>query len=168
MDLHIETTVNAPAGAVWSILGQRFADIASWSSTVRSSRALSLEDVPSGWTIANDAPVPGRETTTGAGTLRESLIEYSDSERVLTFRGDGLPRVFSLATDRQAVVEINANRSRVTFDIHVEGGLFFAVLAPLLKRRMARTFGIVQDDLRILAETGQVSDAQRASVEMSS
>ncbi len=93
MDIHIETDINAPADDVWAVLGSRFAEIASWSSTVQSSRPLASEDVPPGFTVAAEAPVPGRETTTRAGTLREFLTEYSDSERVLTFRADGLPRV---------------------------------------------------------------------------
>ena len=157
MELSIETSISAPAETVWDILGRRFAEIEDWSSTVRSSRPLTLYEVPAGLSVASGAPVPGRETTTRAARLREVLTEYSDAERVLTFHGVGLPRFLTLATDRQSVHAVDAQHSRVTFDIRVEGGPLVRALGPLLARRMRRTFGTVQDDLRVRAEAAHAA-----------
>ena len=92
MRVQLEQDINAPADAAWHVLGSQFADIANWATFVRSSRALRAEEVPNSITPDLDAPVPGRETTTLA-TLREVIIDYSDTRRALTFAAIGLPRI---------------------------------------------------------------------------
>ncbi len=138
MNIVIETEINAPAETVWKILAHQFADIASWSSTVDQSAPIGMDEVPSGMRVAPEAPIPGRETKTKAATLREILVEYSDADRTLTFLGDGLPKVIPMASDRQTVEAIAADRCRVTFDVTMELRFPVSLFTPLLKKRIGK------------------------------
>lgn len=148
MDIRIETAINAPASRVWSALAHDFPAIESWSTTVDSSRVLDASEVPEHLTVAPAAPVPGRETHTRAGKFQEIITAYSETDMDLTFTADGLPRVFKLATDRQQVIQVGDGQSKVVFDVHVDLSPPLGILSPLLSRRMAKTFGIVQADLK--------------------
>ncbi len=51
------------------------------------------------------------------------------------------------------------------FDIHIEAHFPVNLVAPLVRMRVAKTVALVQDELHMLAETGEVSEAQRAMVD---
>lgn len=153
MQLHLEQEINAPADAVWGVLGGEFADIASWASVVKASRPIDVGEVPASITVASTAPVPGRETTTKA-TLREILTAYSDEERSLTFEGAGLPKIVRLARNVQSVQETGPSTCKVVFDVQFDFAGPFGFLASPMKRRMTKTFGDVQTDLKLHVENG--------------
>lgn len=152
MQFHIEKKIDAPAEVVWQALGPEFADIDEWATFVRSSTELAAGDAPPGVTIAPSAPVAGRETTTKA-TLREFITAYSDDERTLTFDGAGLPPVVRHARNVQSVHDHGDGTSTLVFDVDFEFKGPFKVLEPVMRRRMTATFGSVQEDLRVHAES---------------
>lgn len=153
--VHIETEIDAPAEEVWTVLAHEFATIDKWSSTVETSRAIDVSEVPAGWEVDPDALVPGRETVSPAGAFREILIDYSDEEMDLTFRADGLPSFITRMTDRQQVIALDNNRSKVTFDVEMQASGIFRALGPILGSRFSSTFGTVQEELKTYVETGQ-------------
>ena len=153
MQLHLETPIDASADAVWAVLGRDFAGIERWSSTVEASRPIDKSEVPSGLEVDPSAPVPGRETTTKI-TLIEVLTAYSDNARSLTFVGVGLPPIITEASNVNSVRPTGENSSVAVFDVSIDFKGPFAIIAPLLKRRMAKTFGIVQHDLKAFVESG--------------
>ena len=152
MNLLIETEIDAPAERVWYLLAHKFANIASWSSTVSASRELDRNEIAPHFDIAPSAPVAGRETTSKAGTFQEIIVEYSEADRMLLFDTDGLPGIFTTGTDRQQVTELGPGRSKVSFDVTMEARFPVSLVVPLLKRRMRKTFSLVQDELRIASE----------------
>lgn len=152
MNLLIETEIDAPAERVWELLAHKFADIASWSSTVSASRELNPDEIAPRFDVAASAPVVGRETTSKAGTFQEIIVEYSEVDRMLFFDTDGLPRIMTTGTDRQRVTELGPGRSKVSFDVTMEARFPARLAMPLLKTRMRKTFSLVQDELRIAAE----------------
>ncbi|MEM7126842.1 MAG: SRPBCC family protein [Chloroflexota bacterium] len=155
--VHIETEIDAPAEEVWAALAHEFAEIDKWSSTVESSRVADANEVPSGWTIDPDAPIAGRETASPAGTFREFFIDYSEEEMDFTFRADGLPSIITKMTDRQQVIPLDENRSKVTFDVEMQASGIFKALGPILSSRFASTFGLVQEELKAYVESGQAA-----------
>lgn len=154
-EVHIETEIDATAGEVWAVLAHEFAAIAVWSSTVRKSRVLAISEIPAAYEVAPDAPIPGRETTSPAGAFREILTIYSDENMELTFVADGLPSFITYMADTQRVRPLADNRSLVTFDVTMKASGIFKVLGPILSRRFASTFGLVQEDLKAYVETSQ-------------
>lgn len=147
MQLHLETDIAAPADSVWRVLGTQFADIDEWAAFVQTSRPIGLDEVPASIVASPEAPVPGRETTTKV-TLKEILTAYSDSDRSLTFLGDGLPPIVKRAQNVQSVRAIGPEASTVSFDVTFDFVGPFAVLSPVMKKRMSKTFAGIQSDLK--------------------
>ncbi len=85
-DIHVQvsTPIAASPDRVWEVVGHRFADIATWSTTVRESRPLTPDEVGRS-PVAPGAPVPGRQTSSPAATLREVLVEWERDQRAFTF-----------------------------------------------------------------------------------
>lgn len=162
MDVRIETQIDAPADRVWEIIGRQFADVAYWAAGVKSSTEATADEAPADLVLAPDAPVAGRTTDAGL-VLKEFLVEYDDAARRFTFRAVGLPRIITLSQNTTTVVPSGARTCSVVFEIHMELLGPFAVLSPFLKRRLARGLAPVQQDLKVYAETGEISEEARAA-----
>ena len=164
MDVHIETPINAPAERVWGILAHDFANVAHWAAGVKWSEAATADEAPADFDLAPTAPIPGRTTDAGL-VLKEFFTAFDDDGMQFTFRAAGLPRIIRLSQNTSTVVPTGAETSTVVFDIHMELVGPFALLAPVLKRRLAKGLAPVQHDLKVYAETGQPSatDARSAA-----
>lgn len=152
MNVHLETEIAAPADKAWAVLGTDFAGIDHWSTVVTTSRPIAGDEVPPGLTVAESAPVPGRETKTKV-TLIEVLTEFDDAGRSLTFVGVGLPPIVNRAENTQSIVETGQDSSKVVFDVEFDFRGPFRLLSPLMAKRMSATFGDVQKDLKHYLET---------------
>lgn len=160
MDIRFEQEINAPAEKVWEILGHQFAEIGSWSTSVESSRALDVSDVPAGYKVAASAPVPGRVTPNPLGELKEILTMYSESKKEFTFQADGLPSIFGEVINTTRVVAMGEGRSLVTFDIQMGLKGIFKLMEPILKRRFKssnRGPGALIKDLKRYVEMGEAN-----------
>ena len=155
MHLHLETEINAPADTAWQALGPSFAQIDEWASFVQTSRPIDRSEVPDDLTVDPTAPVPGRETTTKA-TLIEVLTNYDDAGRTLTFHGVGVPRIVTRARNVQSIRTTSPTTSTVVFEVDFDLWGPFRIFDPILRRRMAATFGDVQADLKRHAEHARV------------
>ncbi|HAA12212.1 MAG TPA: hypothetical protein DCE41_11135 [Cytophagales bacterium] len=152
LHLHVETEINATAEQVWEILAHRFGEISEWSHVVDASRPLKWGDYPTEYIAHPDAPVPARETTSALATLVEVLIYYNEAKREFIFDGVGLPGIITYSQNHTQVAEVGPGISRVSFDIalHFKGP--FAILSPLMKKRMSKTMAGVLEDLKVYAE----------------
>lgn len=155
MDVHISTEINAPAEKVWKILAHQFGDIAEWTPVVKSSRAITAEQIPPGLTAAASAPVPARETASPAGTFTEVVTMYSEDSMEFQFDAAGLPPIFSEAIDVQRVIPKGDDQCTVTFDITMTPRGPFKLFNPILKKRFGSTMSRVQQHLKVFAETDQ-------------
>jgi polyketide cyclase/dehydrase/lipid transport protein len=158
MRVAVETTIDAPADAVWQIVGPRFADIGQWASAIRSSRAAHAE--PSDRT----APVDGRVCETGlriAPRVTETIVAYDDAARTLTYEGDGLPAFVTLARNRWRVTAIAPGRCVLSLDATVELRGAARILAPALRVQFRREGRRLARDLKHYAERGEPSARKR-------
>ena len=160
MELQIKQEIDAPADRVWQILGQQFAAIGNWSTTVETSRALDANEVPAGLPIAPQAPVPGRATPNLLGELKEILTRYSDAEMSFTFEVDGLPPIIRYSQNSTRVQDLGPDRCLVTFDLQMVPKGIFKVMNPVLRRRLSTSqrgpAGLMRE-LKIYAETGKTA-----------
>lgn len=161
MNLRLEQEINAPADKVWKILAHQFANIGDWASTVHTSRVIDASEVPADFNVAPTAPIPGRATTNELGELREILTEYSEANKELTFRVAGLPRIMRSAVDVQKVIPKSPNKCLVTFEIEMKARGPFRLLSPVLKSRLTGGLGDLLKELKLYAETGQLSEKKR-------
>jgi len=160
--VQIKTKINAPAGAVWEILGKQFSDISKWTSVVESSKAITIDEIPpNDFSLAENAPTPARQTISVNGGRRVTLIEvltlYSDENRVLKFYGLGLPGFIAFATDKQSVISTGQNECVLVFEVEMRLKGIFKLFKSIAKRRFAKNFKKVQSDLKVYAETGRTS-----------
>ncbi len=151
MHVHLERSIAAPAAVAWKILGPEFAEIDTWASFVRTSEALQVADAPTGMTIAAGAPVAGRRTKTKA-TLSEFITAYSPEDMSLTFEAAGLPPIVKRASDVQTVRSTGDTTSTLTFEIDFDFLGPFAILGPVMRRRVEKSIGGTMDDLAAEAE----------------
>ena len=160
--VQVKTKINAPADKVWAILGKQFADISNWTSFVESSKALTADEISSGYTPAANAAVPARQTTVEnkgkTSTLVEVVTMYSDERRELTFYGLGLPKFIEYASDKQSVIVNGVNECTVVFDVKVRLKGIFKLFKGKAEKRFAENFKKVQNDLKIYAEKGKASN----------
>lgn len=165
MDIHIQRDIQAPADAVWELLGRRFGAIDSWHTTVERSWTLDSEaDAPRrdpSVVVDPEAPVAGRVTVTGAGEITELLTAYSDAERRFTFRALGMPPIITFAQNSTRVTELGPGRSRAESDIHIELWGPLKLLSPLLLPRLTRKMGLVLEEAKQVIETGELPASKR-------
>ncbi|MCH8905622.1 MAG: SRPBCC family protein [Candidatus Heimdallarchaeota archaeon] len=152
MKVHIETDINASADKVWKILAHDFVDVAHWSSIVKESRIISRGDLPADAVLADQAPVIGRATKTRAGEFYEYFTEFSDEKKEFTFEGANMPRMMISATNNSKIITKGDNSCVVSFDVTMQFKGIFKIFSPLIERRVSRSFGRVQRDLKTFAE----------------
>ena len=160
--VQIKTKINAPADKVWGILGKQFAYVNKWTTVVEASKALSADEIPpNDFTPAANAPLPARQTTSVNGgrkaTLIEVLTSYSDEDRTLKFYGLGLPSFIAFAGDKQSVISTGEHECEVVFDIEMRLKGVFSLLKGIAKKRFAKNFKKVQNDLKVYSETGEIA-----------
>ena len=158
MKLHLEQEINAPADAVWNIIGRQFAEIAHWSSIVETSRRVKATEIPYDIMPAEGAPVLGRVTKSKLVEATEILTAYSDDDRAFTFTATDLPKfMLSKTQNNTKVFYLEQHKSRITVDIEMDFTLLFSFLGPVMKRRMANSFSQLLGELKEYAETNHVA-----------
>ena len=154
--------INVSADSLWAIC-REFDKTAEWTSTLNHSYG-------SGEFSFEGATCSTRtcETNIGKGNkVTEELILFSDENRELAYNlTEGAPGFISLASNHWKVVEISKNQSRIVMDItmHMKpiSGFF---LSALITQQMKKQVRIVQNELKIYAETGEVSEAKKRQLE---
>lgn len=152
MHVHVESEISAPASQVWKILAHQFGDIATWSSTVETSRKVDQAELPEGVVADPRAPVAARETKSAFVTAREYFVDFDDEAMVFTFGALGLPFFLKKAENTSRVESIDDGSCRLTFDVQMDMWGPFALLSRLMKKRFTRAMNTVHADLKAYAE----------------
>jgi carbon monoxide dehydrogenase subunit G len=150
-----QTTIDAPPDHVWAIVAHRFDRIGEWASPIPDSRINSNANTATG------APVAGRICSTGLplfGHVAETIVDYSEVTRTLTYRGEGMPRFVRDARNRWQVTELAGGGSRVTIEATLETrGVLARLFALPLRLQLNRQGRRMLADLKHYAETGEPS-----------
>ncbi len=150
IQIHLEEEIDASANKVWTVLAHQFAEVGEWSPNIETSRVLSLDEIPNGFTVAPSAPVPGRITISPfGGDITEVLIKYSEDDKMFQFRVHGLPPMIAHSKNTTHVTELDNGNSLVTMDIKMIFVRPFNVLGPLMQKRLQTSAfgpaGIIKD-----------------------
>jgi hypothetical protein len=147
--LSAQITVDAPADAVWDVIGRRFDRIGDWATAIRASWALrpsmSARTATRSLAAGPDAgaPVAGRICRTGVllvGQVTETLVAYDAANRTLTYEATGLPAFVTTARNTWTVTALSAGRTQVTLEAQFETRGLIGVLgrvAMLIQVRFA-------------------------------
>lgn len=144
-DMKLAIEINAPADAVWELVGTRFGELSTWANPVHASTMLEPDL---------------RRCQTSLGTVHERVLAFDDAARTLTYEAVVRPPWMKRGVNRWTVTPLGAGRCRVesvaTIEVHAGEMLRLVGLLPRLVR-MSRTL----DDLRVYAETGEPSARKR-------
>lgn len=154
--------INVSADSLWSIC-REFDKTATWTSTLNHSYA---NDEPQ----HEGASCSSRtcETNIGKGNkVVEELTMFSDEKKELSYNlTEGAPGFITLANNHWKVIEVGDNQSiiemNVTMHMKKLAGFF---LGGLIARQMKKQVSIVLEELKIYAETGEVSAAKKKQLQ---
>ncbi len=162
IDIEQTAEINASAEDLWRILGEEFTEVGRWASAIDSSAAL-----PGGAEADPDRPAAGRTCHIGGfGDTEERLVLFDRRNRRLAYTATAsrIPSFVHDLRNEWNVAPADGTRSRVTAHITAEAtGVLGALMAPFLRRKLGSTLRLSLEDLRIYAESGQVSEARRES-----
>jgi hypothetical protein len=151
MKFQMSKVIEAPVDQVWQVVAHEFGDVGKWSSAVAASR-------PSDGAGPDDAPVSGRVCATpGFGDLDETITNYSEKNRELTFEVHGMPSFVTLARNHTTVRPAGAGRSEVSLTVTMETNTIGKVMGPMFAIKVKSTISTFLDELADLIENGEVS-----------
>jgi hypothetical protein len=162
MELRSEIAVDAPAGAAWEILGERFHDIGSWAAPITSSCSVGHDGAVAGATracsIASFGPFE-------AGTIKERLIAFDSERMAFEYEAlEGMPSFVAQAVNRWSVHPLDDARSvvRIHATLTLRGPI--VLLSWLLRWQMQRGGVRVLEELRYYVEHGRPHPRKLAAV----
>jgi Polyketide cyclase / dehydrase and lipid transport len=162
-ELSTEIIVDAPADAVWDLVGRRFERIGEWATAVPASTAL-----PAATGAVAGAPVAGRICRTGLRLLpevTETIVAYDEDDRTLTYRASGMPAFVVAATNTWTVIPLDAHRTRLRLQARFDTrGAVGRLARWLILARVRRTSRHLAEDLRHMVEHGTPSPRKQAQL----
>jgi hypothetical protein len=155
LEISKKATINVSADRLWSILADDFDKIGEWARTVESSAANTSAEVPDG------AAVGGRVCQApGFGAINETFTDFDAEQRTYAFKATAskIPSFVTNLTNHTAVKAIAPDRAEVQLKLTADtNGLLGALVKPLMTRKFSAALDDTLDDMKIFAESGQVS-----------
>ncbi|MBL4705870.1 MAG: SRPBCC family protein [Flavobacteriales bacterium] len=152
-------TINVSSDSLWAIL-REFDKVADWTSTLNHSKGTGEAKFEG--TTCNE-----RICESANHKLIEELTMFNDNKMELAYElTEGAPGFVKLASNHWTVHEIGPNQSQVQMDIKINLSKFMGFfLAGAMTKEMTKQILIVLSDLKIFAETGEVSELKKAQIE---
>ena len=148
-------TINVSADRLWSILADDFDKIGTWARGVDSSGPHVEAAIPEG------ASVGGRVCQVpGFGAIDETFTSFDPTERSYAFAANAskIPNFVRNLTNHTKVTPLGPEQSRVDLKITADTeGIRGALIKPVMSRKFNTAIDDVLVDLRIYAETGEIS-----------
>jgi hypothetical protein len=116
-------TIDAPADQVWQVIGPGFARIGDWATTIPASAAIPAPAPAVARPAAASAPVLGRTCRTRirlVPQIAETLTDYDQESRSLTYHAGGLPAFVTTARSTWRVIPAGGRSCRVTVTAHFQ------------------------------------------------
>ena len=155
----ISDNINVSADSLWSIL-RAFDKVSDWTSTLDHSQGK-------GESKHEGATCKERVCEVNNKKLVEELTMFNEDKMELAYElSEGAPGFVKLATNHWKVFEIGPHESRVEMNVTMHLSKFLGFfLGKAITIKMAQQVSIVLSDLKIYAETGEVSVAKKAQIE---
>lgn len=154
----ISETIHVSADSLWTIL-REFDKVGQWTSTLDHSEGY-------GEAIFEGTTCNGRVCETSVGRsnkIIEELDLFDDDKRELAYRlTEGAPGFVKMARNHWTVIEVGPNQSKVQMDVSMHLSKFMGfLLGGVITKQMTKQVNIVQAELKLYAETGEVSQAKK-------
>lgn len=151
--------INVSADDLWEIVGLGFENAGVWSTAVDHS-------VGSGKAEFEGATCSERAcdlNASGFSKIKEILTMYNEKAQELKYEvTEGNPGFVVLASNHWKVIKVGENQSRLEMTITMHLKKFMGTLmGGMLKRNINKLIPTIFDDLKIYAETGQISEQKK-------
>ena len=134
MNLVTTHHINAPADAVWDVMGERFADIGDWSDTVLSS---SLNGPLQEGAIRTCELKP---TPAASGTIQERLARFDRTGRSFAFDiVSGLPGFMKRVTSEWTIEPNGPRAARAVNRLTIEVAWWMRPMLPMIRSQFRKT-----------------------------
>jgi len=150
--------IDAPADRVWHIVGPGFGQVSEWATVVAESTLV-------GEGRHEGSPFTGRACTiakAGFDDLTEEILIYEPSSFRLSYRASsGMPAIVDKAINTWSVRDDGRQGSVFTMDAEVDVSRRARFLGPVVGIYLGMFARRTSKDLKMYAETGEVSSAKR-------
>jgi len=149
--LETKIDIDAPADAAWEVLGERFGEIAEWTSSITVS------------SLNGELQVGGTRTCENSrgfgpfkpGIIEERLVIFDRSSMTFEYEGiSGLPGMLRKAGNHWTVQEVDEDHCVVRSEAHIELKGFIRVFAPFMRLAMKSAVRKFTEELRFRVSNG--------------
>ncbi|NEQ48121.1 MAG: hypothetical protein F6K00_33135 [Leptolyngbya sp. SIOISBB] len=151
MQLKQQFTVNASADRLWEIMGQDFAHVSHWASSIHASQARQTGIVPQG------ASCSGRVCTTSMGEFKEQILKYDERKKMVAYdaKGDKMPFFVRQIENSWTFTPLPGNRCQVDMRMKISLlPVFNLFMGPMMRMQMGGVVNQVIEELTYFAENG--------------
>lgn len=154
--------INVSAEDLWKIVGDDFANVGKWATSVDHS-------VGTGTPEYNGATCSERGcelNAKGFSSIKEKLTQYDAENRELTYEVfNGFPGFVTKAANHWTVKEVGPNQSQLVMEVTMKMKPFMgALMGGMMKKNINSLLPVVHNDLKVYAETGEISESKAARI----
>lgn len=141
-----KATINAPASAIWALLGEGFPNISQWTDQVKKSASTSAK--PNGVGASRHCDLAP------AGSLDETIVEWVPEERLVIDVKNIKLMPIKRSTTTFTLRKIDDETTEVTMAPAAEakGGPLAPIVARRLEKGLPKAAAGLLEDLRIASE----------------
>lgn len=155
--------INVSADALWKIV-REFQNVSNWFSSIDHVTA-------SGESKFEGAPYSERTcyvNLKGYSKVHEKLTLFDDNKRELAYElVEGAPGFLLFAGNHWTVSEAGPNQSLLSMNVTMRVKKFMgSLLGGQMKKTVLKNLPVALSELKIFAETGEVSEAKKARMEV--
>jgi hypothetical protein len=156
----LSEVINIPASKLWEIVGPGFADAHVWSTAIDHSLGKGAGKFEGATCSERYCEV----NASGFDKIQESLTSYDAKAQTFSYNAHtGLPSFVSFAENLWEVVDLGNGKSQIKMTITMRMKPFMGFLmGGMFRRNLNKTLSSVMQDLKIYAETGEISAAKKA------
>lgn len=155
-------TINVSVDSLWAIL-REFDKVGDWTSMLNHSEGYGNPEF-------EGVSCRGRVCETGSGgpgKVIEELTMFNDEKRELAYElTEGAPGFVKFAGNHWAAFAVGTNQSQVTMEVTMHLSKFMGFfLGGFIKKDMKKQVSVFLDELKLYAETGEISEAKKKQIE---
>lgn len=157
MEIKKSLVIDASIERVWDILANDYTNVGAWTAAIDRSAPVDGALLPG-------APAYGRVCDTPDGIFKERITAFDEEKRILSYQvEEGLPFFVREGGNTWSLAPVNGGaQTRVEMEMRfLMPWLIEALMGPILRKQMSKAAHIFVDDLKVYAESGQVSARKR-------
>ncbi len=146
-----EIVINADIKKAWQVLGPEFANADRWSTVIKHSQANDSKSFNGSTCTERGCDV------SGLGKIKEKILEYSDSEYVLSYQVyEGMPKMVKYMSNYWKLTPSADGKVKLEMKMEMKtGGLMGSMMKGMMKKKMSKMADQVIEEFKYYVEKGK-------------